>query len=337
MRLDDRTRLAYRYGLSLLHWATDSTPAPFSATFAVTDRCNLFCSYCNCPALDPTDLPLADIAVLFDRLRAMGVCRLGITGGEPLVRKDLGEILALAKARRFFVCVNTNLTLYGRFPGRLADADLVFTSLDGDPAAHRANRGDDAYEGVIDAIRDLVRARTPVVAICVVTEENLGEAERLLAKADELGIRIHFQPQCSGGELARGGYSGRVTDEEFRAFWRRLVELKARGLPLASSRRYLEYLARWEDFGRVSFRDPAARCAAGRGFVYVDPRGNAHACPYTRGKLPPVNLLRDTWQRGWSRETPCTQCRIGPMLEFNLLFQHPVATALDLWRPYGSP
>lgn len=336
MRLADRIRLGYNYGRSLLHHRTGAAAAPFSATFAVTDRCNLHCSYCNCPALDPTDLPLPDVARLFDRLRAGGICRLGLTGGEPMVRRDLAEIVALAKRRRFFVCVNTNLTLHRRFPERLAGADLVFTSLDGDRAAHDANRGPGAYQGVVEAIRDLVRGGTPVVAICVVTERNLDQADGLLATAAALGVRVHFQPQCSGGELVRGGYSGAVTNGELRAFWRGLQERKARGLPVASSRPYLDFLARWEDFGLLGFDDPTARCAAGRGFLYIDPRGNAYACPYTRGKLRPVNLLAETWQRGWDGATPCTQCRIGPMLEFNLLFRHPLASALDLWRPYAS-
>ena len=71
MRLADKLALGYAYGTSLLAYMVDGPPRPFSATFAVTNRCNLRCSYCNCPLIDPTNLDLPRIEVLFDRLREM--------------------------------------------------------------------------------------------------------------------------------------------------------------------------------------------------------------------------------------------------------------------------
>jgi len=77
VRLAEKLSLALRlrHEPPLLHgrWAA---AGPFSATFAVTNRCNLRCSYCNCPFIDPTNLDLPRIAVLFDRLREMGIRRL---------------------------------------------------------------------------------------------------------------------------------------------------------------------------------------------------------------------------------------------------------------------
>ena len=61
MRLADKLALGYAYGTSLLSFMVDGPPRPFSATFAVTNRCNLRCAYCNCPFIDPTNLDLAQI------------------------------------------------------------------------------------------------------------------------------------------------------------------------------------------------------------------------------------------------------------------------------------
>src|SRR5262249_5537964 len=155
------------------------------------------------------------------RLRALGVCRLGLVGGEPMLRRDLPEIVALAKARKMFVCVNTNLTLYARHADRLAGVDHVFTSLDGDADAHEAARRRRSLAGVVVAIRGLVGRGVPVVAICVVTETSLDQADRLLALAGALGIRIHFQPRCSGGELARALPPTRPSNDVLRAFFHR--------------------------------------------------------------------------------------------------------------------
>jgi len=334
MRLGDDARLGYRYAVSVLRYATGGAPAPFSASFAVTDRCNLTCGYCSCPYMDHTDSPHADVARVFDRLDDMGVRRLGLVGGEPMLRRDLPDNVALAKSHRFVVCVNTNLTLYRRFPERLAGVDLVFTSLDGDAETHGANRGEGSHDGVLDAIRALVARRMPVVAICVVTERNLDQADVLLDQAAALGIRVHFQPVCTGGP-APEGYSPDLSNETFRAFFRRLLERKRDGRPVASSRRYLAYMAAWDDFRTTAFLDPNTRCAAGRAFLYVDPRGNAFPCPYTRNTSP-VSLLRERWEDAWSGETPCTRCNVGPMVEFNLLVHHPLGSALDVWRSYAS-
>src|SRR6185369_17111002 len=206
----------------------DGPPRPFSATFAVTNRCNLRCGYCNCPFIDPTNLPLDRIAVLFDRLQTMGVRRLGLAGGEPMMRKDIAEIIALAKRRGFWVSVNSNLTLYDRHPEWLEDADLVYTSLDGDEAAHVAARGEGSHAGVMAAITDLVRRGKPVIAICVVTEHSLGQADALLRQAEAMGFRVHFQPQCTDTDIVRGHVPESVANEQFRAFWRDLLAEKRR-------------------------------------------------------------------------------------------------------------
>ena len=335
MRLPEKLALGYAYGTSLLAYMIDGAPRPFSATFAVTNRCNLRCSYCNCPFIDPTDLDLARIAVLFDRLRALGVRRLGLAGGEPMMRKDIGDIVALAKERGFFVSLNSNLTLYARHPERLAGADLVYTSLDGDEAAHTAARGDGSYAGVMAAIRDLLRAGKPVIAICVVTEHSIGHVDALLRQAEATGYRMHFQPQCVDTDVVRGSVPDEISNERFRAFWRALLDEKRRGRPIVSSTAYLEFLSRWDDFAVSAYYAPGVRCAAGQGFLYVDPHGKAYPCVYVKGKTTPVDLLTTGWRETWDRKTPCTTCTVGPMLEFNLLFQRPLAAAVESAHAYA--
>jgi MoaA/NifB/PqqE/SkfB family radical SAM enzyme len=335
VRLADKLALGYAYGTSLLAYMVDGPPRPFSATFAVTNRCNLRCSYCNCPFIDPTNLDLAKIDLLFGRLREMGVRRLGLAGGEPMMRRDIGDILAVAKRRGFYVTVNSNLTLYDRHPDRLALADLVYTSLDGDEAAHVAARGHGSYDGVLAAIGRLVGAGKPVIAICVVTEHSLTQADTLLRRAEAIGFRLHFQPQCTDTDIVRGAVSPAVANADLRAFWRRLIDEKRRGRPIVSSTPYLEALARWEDFSISAYYAPGVRCAAGHGYLYVDPLGKAYPCAYTKGKTPPVDILADDWRTAWSRETPCTACSVGPMLEFNVLFQRPLAAAVESVRAYA--
>ena len=326
--------LGYAFGASLLSYYVDGPPRPFSATFAVTNRCNLRCSYCNCPFMNPTDLRLAEVTELFARLHRMGIRRLGIAGGEPMLRPDLGDIIATAKEHGFFVSVNTNLTLYDRHPERLRGANLVYTSLDGDPEAHRAARGEHADRGVRASLAALLRAGTPVVAICVVTEHSIGQTEYLLREAEAGGYRMHFQPQCVDTEIVRGSIPESVSNEQYRSFWRHLLDEKKRGRPIVSSTAYLQTLSKWDDFTVSARFVENVRCPAGWGYLYIDPQGNAFPCAYTREKTVPVNLLREDWRTAWDRTTPCTRCTVGPMLEFNLLFERPLTASLEAARSY---
>jgi MoaA/NifB/PqqE/SkfB family radical SAM enzyme len=335
VRLGDKLAVGYAYGTSLLAYMVDGQPRPFSATFAVTNRCNLRCEYCNCPFIDPTNLSLPQIAVMFRRLHDMGVRRLGLAGGEPMMRPDLGEIIALAKRERFYVSVNSNLTLYDRHPERLAEADLVYTSLDGDAASHVAARGERSHDGVLEAVGRIVQSGKPLIAICVVTEHSIGQAEFLLRQAETIGDRMHFQPQCVDTDVVRGEVSALLTNETLRAFWRRLLDEKRKGRPIVSSTPYLEFLSGWEDFSVSAYFDASVRCPAGYGYLYVDPLGKAYACAYTKKKMTAVDLLADDWRTAWDRATPCTRCTVGPMLEFNMLFQRPMAAALEGLRAYG--
>jgi len=241
----------------------------------------------------------------------------------------------MGKARGFFVAVNSNLTLFDRHPERLAQVDLVYTSLDGDAAAHVAARGEGSHEGVIAAMTQLVESGKPVIAICVVTEHSMAHMDALLRQAEALGFRMHFQPQCTATDVVRGSVPESVSNERFRAFWRDLLAEKRKGRPIVSSTPYLEYLSRWEDFSISAYYAPDIRCAAGRGFLYVDPHGKAYPCVYVKGKTTPVDLLATGWREAWNRETPCTVCTVGPMLEFNLLFQRPLSAAVESVHSYA--
>jgi MoaA/NifB/PqqE/SkfB family radical SAM enzyme len=326
--------MALAFGRSLLSWSVDGPPRPISATFAVTNRCNLRCSYCNTPFLDPSDLPLARIETLFDRLASVGVRRLGLAGGEPMVRRDIGDIVEMAKERGLFVTMNTNLLLYAQCRERVRAVDLFFTSLDGDREHHEAARGRGSHDGLLSAIREIAASGRRVIAICVVTEHSIDQAEPLLDLAEEGGFKIHFQPQCTETEIVRGEIARELTNERLRRFWGELLGLKRAGRKVASSVPYLEELSSWDDFARSAVQDPDVRCAATRGFFYVDPLGQAYPCAYTKGKAAPVDLLGDDWRTALGRETPCSRCSVGPYLEFNLLYQKPVRTALSVLRSY---
>jgi cyclic pyranopterin phosphate synthase len=105
---------------------------------SVTDRCNLRCEYCM-PEENYTWLPtpeilaFEEISSLVDRFLALGVTKVRLTGGEPLVRKDLPKLIALlAKKPLEDLALTTNGVLLEELCGELKAAGLmrITVSLD---------------------------------------------------------------------------------------------------------------------------------------------------------------------------------------------------------------
>jgi len=333
----DHWRLGWAVARSLTSYKLEGAPRPFSATFAVTNRCNLRCRYCNTPFLDPHHLSLAEIEVVFQRLKKLGVVRLGLAGGEPLVRTDIADIVTLAKSLGFWVQLNSNLNLYQRHEALFDDVALVYTSLDGTLEHHREARGESALNGTIEAIRSLRGRGIPVIAICVVDTHNLDDADYLLEQAAQLDIHVHFQPRCLETDLFRGEYDADLDNQKLRGFWRHLAALRSTNTRIASTGLYLEHLSTWDDFRELAVPAAEMRCAAGAGFLYVDPLGNAYPCAYTKGKVPAVNLVREEWRVPTHDNMPCNDCAAGPLVEFNVLFRRPLRAAVDLAANHSTP
>jgi MoaA/NifB/PqqE/SkfB family radical SAM enzyme len=322
------------FARSLYSYYVDGVPRPFSASLAITNHCNLRCEYCNAPFLTSGGLPLEKLEIVIDRLYAIGVRRLGLFGGEPLLRKDCEQIARGAKARGFYVSINSNLQLYPRFPGVFDYVDIVMTSIDGHRELHEEGRGPGSFDSVLEAVADLRRRGKKVVAICVVRDEALHRLDEALEVAASQGIVVHFQPRSVDGRRARGALQDTVANDERRAAWMYLLERKKAGAPVASSQFYLNHMAKWPDFSKTAIADPDEHCAAGHGFMFVDPHANAYPCGFIEGQVDPINLLDDGWENLRFPKPPCTTCAVGPYVEFNQLFRHPMLAPIAAARTY---
>ena len=106
---------------------------------SVTDRCNLRCTYCmpeeGLPWIPKAEmLNYEEIAEIVRQMADMGLERVRITGGEPLIRHDLPRLVEMIAAVDGIddISLSTNAILLPRFAGRLRDAGLqrVNVSLD---------------------------------------------------------------------------------------------------------------------------------------------------------------------------------------------------------------
>jgi MoaA/NifB/PqqE/SkfB family radical SAM enzyme len=183
---------------------------PLLFSYYVTHRCAWSCVYCCDGSGAPfkedevQELSTADAGQLLAILRR-AADTLDITGGEPMMRRDLEAVLEKARSLGFRTALNTKGVGLPDRPEVLRFTDVLALSVDAlDPAVLTAVMGGKprVAEGVIEALRFAMAERgrfgTRVVLSTVATPDNLDEAGRVLAYTVENRLGFHISPQIVG-------------------------------------------------------------------------------------------------------------------------------------------
>lgn len=179
-----------------------------TALLEITSRCDLGCPVCFASSGEPerSDPNLATIRGWFDRVREDGgECNVQLSGGEPTMRDDLPEIIAMGRERCFgFIQLNTNglrLAREADYARKLKNAGLssVFLQFDGvRDATHLALRGRPLNSAKRRAVDNCLEAGLGVVLVPTVVpgvnDEALGDILSFALKAGPLLRGVHFQP-----------------------------------------------------------------------------------------------------------------------------------------------
>ncbi len=177
-----------------------SSPRPLHLHLSVTERCNLRCIHCAVtgrPA--PSDaLTTVEVYRLVDELSPANDDSLALSGGEPLLRGDVLDVLRYA-SRRVRTSLTTNATLIDEeAAAALSQLDLVIQiSLDGaSPAVHDRVRGPGTFDRTIHAV-ELLRRRgfAGELAFCMtVMRHNVADVPNMIDLAERMGVRLRLMP-----------------------------------------------------------------------------------------------------------------------------------------------
>jgi len=273
-----------------------------SLRISVTDRCNLRCAYCM-PEREYTWLERSDllsyeeIAVVADAFTDVGVDRARLTGGEPLLRRDLEVLIAQLAAREGLreVALTTNgVQLAGRSAAlRDAGLDRITVSLDtlrADVFRELTRRDDLA--AVLAGIEDACAAGFESVKLdtVVLRGTNDGELFDLLDFARERGIELRFIEYMDVGGATRWTPEHVVGQREILA---RVSERRGRPEPLpergsAPAQRFR--LSDGQVFGVIASTTAPFCGACDRSRLTAD--GRWFLCLYARVGLDLRGLLR---------------------------------------------
>ncbi len=277
----------------------------FSVTLAVTNRCSYRCWHCYNAGRRQTDVPLDRLQDVIRQLQALHVIMVTLSGGEPLLRRDLESIIACFD-QRTSLCLNT--TGWGLTPqraGQLKKAGLfaIGISLDAiDAHTHDRYRGrEGAFAAAVQALAMGVDAGLYPYVIALATREFL-EPRHFHAYVQfisQAGAReIHLLEPCAVGNLA-GQSDVLLTAQERRQILDYQKTYAADDhAPIISSFLYLE-------------SEDAFGCGAGLTHLYIDGCGDVSPCnlvPLSFGNVmeQPLEVILNNM--GVYFQQPRTEC-----------------------------
>lgn len=301
-----------------------------SATIFLTLRCNSECGYCaTTENRSRPEMDTGEVIRLMAGLRRQGTFRLGLSGGEPLLRADFDEIAHAAQRLGFLTSLVTNGLLLERFLAAAMRLDYVLCTIEGDAATHDAQRGEGAWDKTtqgLQALRALGHKHLGV--ICPVYGANHTQLEIPLAIAEALGGRVFFQPLERVPGSRGESFSPRLPAERQRELFTQISDWKRSGRPIGNS---------WRSLAAVLEPKPSqaeSDCLAGRYFHLFLPDGTALPCGTISwaeyGEPTDLDDPRATIRK--LARPNCQGCTISPYLEQSYLLEPHLPTVLNALR-----
>jgi radical SAM protein with 4Fe4S-binding SPASM domain len=327
--------------LRLLFWET-------------TIKCNLSCAHCRRLESDESavkDLTTAQAKDLIEQLAELGKAQLMMpmlvfSGGEPLCREDLFELVGYAKSLGIVTALATNGTLIdAETAEQIRDSGIarVAVSLDGATAEVHNKlrnprfRGDrlapakagGCFEKAIEGIGHLRDKKVPFQINVTLTKHNAGQLEDIYELAKSLGaVAVHIfmlVPVGCGQELAETDMLSPQQYEQklleiCKLEGRKEIEIKVtcgphyervvrqNPLPNAECRLKIENRK-----SKIKNQKSSRGCLAGLGVLFVGHQGDVFPCGYLPVKCG--NVLEDELSNIWYKNEDLARMRDSDNLE----------------------
>jgi len=311
-------------------------PTPLFASYNITSRCNMKCAFCDWWKMNMPELSTKKALTVIDEVCSLGVSFFDLSGGEPLLRKDLLTLAKKASSYGCLVSMNTNGTLLkSNRASEIADVfDVIVVSVDGPKEIHDKIRGvAGTYDKAIEATK-LLKARGVRVGVnSVVTPWNIEILPQFIEKLHGLVDFAQVQPIHPYPPPPQN----RPSHEAVSKLLDYLLNLK-RSDP--------SFLVVPTDFVKgfeLFFEGKAPKiCHAGELYVAIDPMGRLLACP-ARADMVLGDILTDSAgeilkgrqkSEGWLKVSSCEGCWLECTVGLSIVLKNPLKEAsqfISLW------
>jgi MoaA/NifB/PqqE/SkfB family radical SAM enzyme len=296
-----------RFAGSILDVAVprDYLVGPLAVHLEVVAACNLHCTHCFAGELPRREQPLtlAELDQFFGALAALGSFRLGLTGGEPTLRRDLFDVIDLATGHGLHPCLTTNgLTMTEDLAREFGKRELVWLNVSLDGASSATNdrvRGAGTFDRVVERLKVLEKHARFTLAFTLM-RTNREEVEACAELAARVGASTAvFRPLYPVG-VARDHLDDLMPDfHDYHDAVQRLSAWSARQSAL---------LRGVDPFGPLTRRDHqsiihnGSGCGAGQTVCSVSVSGDVNPCSFLGAGFADENILarpfREIWERG---------------------------------------
>lgn len=167
--------------------------APVQVACEITAQCNAHCPHCSGYTKSNHELTTDEWKRLIDHISCMGVFTMTFTGGEPLLRTDLKELITYAADKGLHVILATNgFTLDEEKAEELFTAGVktAMISIDGpDPETHDTFRGlPGSFDRAVQAVKLLSEREIGVVILTAVTNVNITKIPDIVTLANDINV-----------------------------------------------------------------------------------------------------------------------------------------------------
>ncbi|MBW2980452.1 radical SAM protein [Candidatus Woesearchaeota archaeon] len=144
--------------------------------FELTNKCNLSCKWCGVKKGKDV-LSYDKIISIIEKNKPKWV---EFTGGEPLLRKDIFDLIDYCKSRRTYTCLNTNGTLINDKIAKRLNADIIRISIDGLEKVNDKIRGKGSFKKAVNAIESLKKHNKKIIISTAIGKLNKNEPKKII-------------------------------------------------------------------------------------------------------------------------------------------------------------
>jgi len=303
--------------------AIGCTGYPYHVVWEVTTRCNLDCIHCYASSVDSAraELSTTEGKRLLEQIAKVDKIRMiVITGGEPLLRNDIFELVEYAGKLGFRIVFSTNGTLLtpemAKDLARLGVVNFSI-SLDGaTPECHESiRRKPGCFQGALDGIRAAALTGVCLQVNFTAMKQNLTELPGVIDLAESVKADIVMVFQAVPPRRDRGALELDVAEQLqlIRTIAEKQRKTKSLLIPVCAPQ-YWAWLVEQKRvaFGKTIQEKALAGCGAGNGFSYIRFDGEVWPCNFI--PLSAGNVRQQSFDDIWANSPLLRQFRDRPRL-----------------------
>ncbi len=302
--------------VSLARVRLQDAHVPVAVRINLNNRCHSRCQYCGFWSSPVEELPTAQWLRIVDELAKLGTVHVCFSGGEPMLRDDIGALIQRAVELGISPSMNSTGILFARHQSRLRGLDLVKLSLDGRPETHDHLAGrKGSFRELTEAIEVSRQLGLRFSFAFTITRFNLDDIPWVLDFANSHQTFVAFQPlmphQHASADV-RTLYPERP--DYLRAIDLLTSEKRRGSKSIRNSVAALEHVRSWPHISGL-------KCWGGHVFLMIEPNGDVVPCdriPYDT----PIPNVQDHDVASALEHLPqknCHGCGFCGALELNMV------------------